>query len=129
MFDFSKGKFHKYRLSEVNFSEFETAVSPMLTDKESLLFASLISVFLIYFTLNARTRGISHRDEFETRNTKTVTARQEQTAKELAVRSFPGNERGCLNFLISPSPIDNRSFLCYTVRVTMLRRNMQWTNN
>lgn len=37
MLDFSKGKFHKYRLSEVDFSEFKVGVAPLLTDKETVL--------------------------------------------------------------------------------------------
>lgn len=37
MLDFSKGKFHRFRLSEVKYSEFEKDVAPMLTDKESVL--------------------------------------------------------------------------------------------
>ena len=37
MLNFTKGKFHKYRLSEVPFSEFESEVSPLLTDKETVL--------------------------------------------------------------------------------------------
>lgn len=37
MLDFGKGKFHKYRLSKVDFSKFKDAVSPILTDKEEIL--------------------------------------------------------------------------------------------
>ena len=37
MLDFSKGKFHNFRLSEVNYSDFEKDVSPLLTDRESVL--------------------------------------------------------------------------------------------
>ncbi len=37
MLDFSKGKFHKYRLSEVKFSDIETEISPLLTIKEEVL--------------------------------------------------------------------------------------------
>lgn len=37
MLDFSKGKFHKYRLSEVPYSEVEKVISPLLTNKETVL--------------------------------------------------------------------------------------------
>lgn len=37
MLDFEKGKFHKYRLSEVDYSEFKEDVSPLLTNKEEHL--------------------------------------------------------------------------------------------
>ena len=37
MLDFGKGKFHKYRLSEVKYSEIEKEIAPMLTDKETVL--------------------------------------------------------------------------------------------
>lgn len=37
MLEFKKGKFHKFRLSEVSFSEFESEVAPMLTDREAIL--------------------------------------------------------------------------------------------
>ena len=37
MLEFSKGKFHKYRLSEVKFSEFEAGVTPFLVPEESVL--------------------------------------------------------------------------------------------
>ncbi len=37
MLDFSKGKFHKYRLSESKYSEVEREIAPMLTSKESVL--------------------------------------------------------------------------------------------
>ena len=37
MLDFSKGKFHNYRLSEVAFSEFQAEVTPLLIDAESVL--------------------------------------------------------------------------------------------
>lgn len=39
MLDFHKGKFHKYRLSEVPYSEFEQDVSQLLTDQEKVLSA------------------------------------------------------------------------------------------
>ena len=39
MLDFSRGKFHKYRLSQVPPKEFEEEVSPLLTDRESVLCA------------------------------------------------------------------------------------------
>ena len=37
MLEFSKGKFHKYRLSEVNFSEFEKGITPLLAEGETVL--------------------------------------------------------------------------------------------
>ena len=37
MLDFKKGKFHKYRLSEVSYSDFESEISQLLTDKETVL--------------------------------------------------------------------------------------------
>ena len=37
MLDFGKGKFHKYRLSEVSISEFKDEVSALLTDEESVI--------------------------------------------------------------------------------------------
>ena len=37
MLDFSKGKFHKYRLSEVKYSEIEKEIAPLITSKESIL--------------------------------------------------------------------------------------------
>lgn len=37
MLDFSRGKFHKYRLSEVNFKEFSDNVTPILTENENVL--------------------------------------------------------------------------------------------
>ena len=37
MLDFSKGKFHRYRLSEVKYSEFEQGVTPILSDVETVL--------------------------------------------------------------------------------------------
>lgn len=37
MLDFNRGKFHKYRLSEVSFSEFSAVITPLLTDKETIL--------------------------------------------------------------------------------------------
>lgn len=37
MLDFKKGKFHRFRLSEVPYSEFEAEVSPMLTDRETVI--------------------------------------------------------------------------------------------
>ncbi|MBO5891891.1 MAG: PH domain-containing protein [Oscillospiraceae bacterium] len=38
MLDFEKGRFHRYRLSEVPYSEFESEISCLLTDKETVLF-------------------------------------------------------------------------------------------
>ena len=37
MLDFGKGKFHKYRLSKVDFAKYKDAVSPILTEKEEIL--------------------------------------------------------------------------------------------
>ena len=37
MLEFKKGKFHKYRLSEVPYSDFEADVAPMMTDQETVL--------------------------------------------------------------------------------------------
>ncbi|MBR5500815.1 MAG: PH domain-containing protein [Clostridia bacterium] len=37
MLDFRKGTFHKYRLSEVSYSDYESDVAPLLTDKETVL--------------------------------------------------------------------------------------------
>ncbi|MBO5247840.1 MAG: PH domain-containing protein [Clostridia bacterium] len=37
MLDFGKGRFHRYRLSEVKFQEFEKEVTPLLTEKEDVL--------------------------------------------------------------------------------------------
>ena len=37
MLDFGKGKFHRYRLSEVDFEEFSYNVTPILTEDEKIL--------------------------------------------------------------------------------------------
>lgn len=37
MLDFSRGKFHRYRLSEVDYSKFEREISPLLTAEETVL--------------------------------------------------------------------------------------------
>ena len=37
MLDFSKGKFHNYRLSEVDFSVFQEEITPLLINTESVL--------------------------------------------------------------------------------------------
>ena len=37
MLDFGKGKFHKYRLSEVDYSEFIDEVAPLLIDSETII--------------------------------------------------------------------------------------------
>ena len=50
MLDFNRGKFHRYRLSEVQFSKIERDVAPLLTTKESFLAAFVAGRDYVVFT-------------------------------------------------------------------------------
>ena len=50
MLDFSKGKFHRYRLSEVKYAQIEREVFPLLTDREAVLAAFIAGRDYVLFT-------------------------------------------------------------------------------
>lgn len=50
MLDFSRGKFHAYRLSEVKYSDVEKFVAPLMTSKESVLGTFIAGRDYVVFT-------------------------------------------------------------------------------
>ena len=50
MLDFSKGKFHHYRLSEIDYSKIEEDIAPLITSKESVLAVFKAGADCVIFT-------------------------------------------------------------------------------